>query len=279
VRNWKVNKFMKNAGYNSQVFGKASIAMMLALGAFALLPASPVHAQGVATLPTKEVNITLNQAPVRTALDTLFKSAGLNYTIDPSVTGLVTVSLRAVPFDVALRSILRSSDPPLTFTVDDGVYDITPRNDQNIVVNGGLGETGTGATAPTTTADTGETPDTATQVVPLKLNYANALLLLTYALGSTNPSGSGVIPPLNAPIGGGNRNGNNSGGGMSSGGFGGGGMSSGGFGGGGMSSGGFGGGGMSGGSFGGGGMSGGGFGGGGMSGGGFGGSSGGSVSF
>jgi type II secretory pathway component HofQ len=145
-----------------------------------------------ATLPTNEVNITLNQAPVRTALDTLFKSASLNYTIDPSVNGLVTVSLRAIPFDVALRSILRSADPPLAYTITDGVYNVHPRVQQVEITSG---------TQPVVTAaSTDQTSQsTVMQVVPIHLLYANASTLLRSALMGTTPGSTGFIQPLNTP--------------------------------------------------------------------------------
>ena len=192
---------MNLAGYKNMFTGRAPAFALVAIGAVTLFPAAPVHAQD-ATLPTKEVNITLNQAPVVTALKTLFNSAGLNYTIDPSVTGLVTVNLRALPFDVALRSILRSSDPPLAFTVEDGVYDIHPRVEQIAVSTTGSGTTAPAQAVTPTTAE--PIQSTLTTVIPIKLEYANAALLLRYALGTTSP---GEIPPLNAPTSTGGRNG------------------------------------------------------------------------
>jgi hypothetical protein len=243
---------MKPIGNNSLKISKCAFAVLLAISSLASLLSTPARAQD-ATLPTKEVNITLNQAPVRTALDTLFKSAGLNYTIDPAVTGLVTVSLRAIPFDVALRSILRSSDPPLAYTVEDGVYNIHPRQQ---VIDITSPDATTPAVAPA--AASGTDVSTATQVVQLKLNYANAALILLRALTGGGAAGSGLIPALDAPPNSNRGGGGNTGGLGGSGGFGGG--NSGGFGGG--NSGGFGGGGNSG--FGGGGNSG--FGGGGNSG-------------
>jgi type II secretory pathway component HofQ len=181
---------MKKFEIKTMVFGKAACLVALSAIGIGSLLATPVHAQDT-TLPTREVNITLNQAPVRTALDTLFKSAGLNYTIDPAVTGLVTVSLRAIPFDVALRSILRSADPPLAFTVEDGVYNIHPRQQQIAIETPTL--TGTGPATPVAALPQA---DTSTQVVQLKLNYANAQLILRYALSGPN---TGYIPSLDAP--------------------------------------------------------------------------------
>jgi len=189
-------KDMKSAGHKNILLSRAAIVAMLAIGVSAFLPAAPVFAQNTA-LPTQEVSITLNQAPVAKALDTLFKSAGLNYTIDPTVTGLVTVSLRAIPFDVALRSILRASDPPLSYTVEDGVYNIQPR-DETININTGGTQSTVEAPATAAAPDTtgGDDASTATQVVPLRLEYANAALILRYALSGSQ---TGYIPSLDAP--------------------------------------------------------------------------------
>lgn len=196
AENVKRIKEMKSAGYKNTVLSRATIVAMLAIGAAAFMPASPVFAQDAA-LPTQEVNITLNQAPVRTALDTLFKSAGLNYTIDPTVTGLVTVSLRAIPFDVALRSILRASDPPLSYTVEDGIYNIQPRDETiNINTNGAQSTVVAPVTAAAADTTGGDDSSTVTQVVPLRLEYANAALILRYALSGSE---TGYIPSLDAP--------------------------------------------------------------------------------
>ena len=111
--------------------GGLGVAAALA-GAISLAAAPAALAQDTATLPTQNVAITLSNAPVRVALDALFKSTNLNYTIDPNIQESVTVSLRNVPFDVALRAILHSSTPMLQYTVTDGVYKISqPSADQS----------------------------------------------------------------------------------------------------------------------------------------------------
>ncbi|MDW8290322.1 MAG: hypothetical protein RMM06_06330, partial [Armatimonadota bacterium] len=82
--------------------------------------------QGGAESP--RITLNLESASVADALKLLFRSVGYNYTLDESVVGgYVTVSLKDVTFETALRTILRSANPPLTYRVDGGVYIITPR--------------------------------------------------------------------------------------------------------------------------------------------------------
>lgn len=92
---------------------------------------STASAQGDQTVPTKTVTITFKDAQVRTALEALFKYEGLNYAIDPAVSGVVTVDLHNVPFEIALRTILRGVSPALSYEVDgtppNEVYTIKPK--------------------------------------------------------------------------------------------------------------------------------------------------------
>ncbi len=74
------------------------------------------------------VTLNLESASIVDALKLLFRATGYNYTLDESVVqGYVTVSLKDVTFETALRTVLRSANPPLTYRVDGGVYIITPR--------------------------------------------------------------------------------------------------------------------------------------------------------
>lgn len=104
---------------------------LLALGAITLaglsLSAAPVRAQDVAPNDSaKPISLNLINVPIQTALRTLFSSAGIrNYTIDPGVQGNANINVSDVPFPVALRNLLNSGNPPLDFTVADGIYKIT----------------------------------------------------------------------------------------------------------------------------------------------------------
>ncbi len=88
---------------------------------------SPVYSQQEGG-QSPRITLNLESASVVDALKLLFRSVGYNYTLDESVVGgYVTVSLKDVTFETALRTILRSANPPLTYRVDGGVYIITPR--------------------------------------------------------------------------------------------------------------------------------------------------------
>ena len=100
---------------------------VLALLALVLGTVSPVYSQqGGGESP--RITLNLESASIADALKLLFRSVGYNYTLDESVVGgYVTVSLKDVTFETALRTILRSANPPLTYRVDGGVYIITPK--------------------------------------------------------------------------------------------------------------------------------------------------------
>jgi len=103
---------------------------LLALGAITLvglsLSAAPVRAQDVnATDSAKPISLNLINVPIQTALRTLFSSAGIrSYNIDGAVQGNANINVSDVPFSVALRQLLNSGNPPLTFSVIDNVYQI-----------------------------------------------------------------------------------------------------------------------------------------------------------
>lgn len=84
---------------------------------------APVRAQDASPAAASQpVTLNVENAPVQTVLKTLF--AGKNYQVARDVQGTVSVNLSGVSFDVALRSVLRAANPPLTFDIVDGVYQI-----------------------------------------------------------------------------------------------------------------------------------------------------------
>ncbi len=91
-----------------------------------------VTVSAVAQEPTSgggpKVTLNLESASIADALKLLFRATGYNYTLDESVVqGYVTVSLKDVTFETALRTVLRAANPPLTYRVDGGVYIISPK--------------------------------------------------------------------------------------------------------------------------------------------------------
>ncbi|MFQ3586145.1 MAG: secretin and TonB N-terminal domain-containing protein [Fimbriimonadaceae bacterium] len=197
-------------------------------------------------------SLELEQADVREALRQLFRSVNVSYSISPDVQGTVTLSLRNVTFETALRNILNQVDA--TYRVEGGVFQIIRREALTPDITQGQDLTAPAATKP---------------VRRLKIQRADPAYIIMMLNGGSTP---GNARPEMSTLMGGGFGGGFGGGGFGGGGFGGGlGGFGGGFGGGGLGGfGGFGGGGLGG--FGGGGF--GGFGGGGfggMGGGGFGG--------
>ena len=95
------------------------------VGGVTLLDAPGVAvAQGVA-VPT--VTVDLRDVPIRTALEDLFRSVRVDYSIDPAVAGSVHLQATDVPFETALKLILRASVMPLMYSKDGGVYVVKPR--------------------------------------------------------------------------------------------------------------------------------------------------------
>jgi type II secretory pathway component HofQ len=76
---------------------------------------------------TKHVTIQFKDVPIKSAIQMLFDGTGLNYAVDPTVTGTVNVSLVDVPFADALSTILKISNPPLTVRKENGIYMIAPQ--------------------------------------------------------------------------------------------------------------------------------------------------------
>jgi hypothetical protein len=102
--------------------------VVFAAGALALLSvsfaASPARAQDAGTADNgKPISLSLKNVSMTTALQTLFSAAGIrNYTIAPNVRGYANINASDVPFSLALRQLLNSGNPPLTFSMDNGFY-------------------------------------------------------------------------------------------------------------------------------------------------------------
>ncbi|AIE86928.1 M56 family metallopeptidase [Fimbriimonas ginsengisoli] len=76
--------------------------------------------------PSKPVTFKCDRMDLRAALRMLFQLRPTNYTIDPAVQGVVTVSVREVTLDVALTTLLKNSNA--TYRLDKGVYLVVPRS-------------------------------------------------------------------------------------------------------------------------------------------------------
>ena len=103
-------------------------ALRIAACLVVLLSAVSVVAQEPSSGGGPRVTLNLESASIADALKLLFRATGYNYTLDESVVqGYVTVSLKDVTFETALRTVLRAANPPLTYRVDGGVYIISPK--------------------------------------------------------------------------------------------------------------------------------------------------------
>lgn len=141
-------------GFNSGVL-VAALAATVATGA--LIAARPARAQDD-TLPgvdtTKKISLTFTNAPIDTVLKTLFASEGLNYTIDQDVQGNVSVDINNVSFDTALHSLLRATNPPLTYDIEAGnIYHIKVKQVEAVAGPTQV-DTGDDTTASDVTGDT-----------------------------------------------------------------------------------------------------------------------------
>lgn len=104
-------------------FAVAFGALALLGGALATRPALAQDAGTTTTEPTKAISLNLVNVPVQAALRTLFSSAGIrNYSIKSDVQGFANINVSEVPFSLALRQLLSSVNPPLSYTVDNGTY-------------------------------------------------------------------------------------------------------------------------------------------------------------
>jgi hypothetical protein len=230
-----------------------SVGAMLVVGLFA---GAPIQAQAQTDPGTNIPSLELNQADVRDALRALFRNVGVSYSIAPDVQGTVTLSLRNVPFETALRNVLNQVEA--TYRIEAGIYQIIRR--QTPVVD----PTGSQLPLPD--------PGAGLVVRRLRIRSADPMFIAMMLSESQDYTASPEISTIvKGSQFGGIGGGFGGGGGLGGGGLGGGGFGGGGLGGGGLGGGGFGGGGLGGGGFGGGGLGGGGFGGGGFGGGGMGG--------
>src|SRR5579871_863396 len=79
----------------------------------------------------KKVNLELESTNLYYALKLLFAQIKANFVIDESLRSLtVTAHLTQVPFRVALETLLKSTNTPLTYTVDNGIYNVKPKAEE-----------------------------------------------------------------------------------------------------------------------------------------------------
>jgi hypothetical protein len=75
----------------------------------------------------QKVSLDLQNAPIREALEKLFRQTKSDFSLDGSVQGYVTLKVTDQPLESALRLIIARATVPLTYTKESGVYFIKPR--------------------------------------------------------------------------------------------------------------------------------------------------------
>jgi len=104
---------------------RQSILVLISLAVVLTAAAGTAMAQTVGS--EKLITLSLQDTPVRTAVDMIFREAGLNYAFEGSISGVVNVNLTDVPFDQALQVLLRSAG--LTMRRENNTYMIGPKKD------------------------------------------------------------------------------------------------------------------------------------------------------
>jgi len=73
----------------------------------------------------KKVSLQLSDTPVIDVIDYLFKDSGYKYTIEPGVSGRISVGIKDLPFEEAVKAIADASN--LEYTVGAGRYIFKPK--------------------------------------------------------------------------------------------------------------------------------------------------------
>jgi type II secretory pathway component HofQ len=167
-----MEKTMASNTFTKRFYLAATAVLLFAVGTPVLARAQADNPAGSGQdISSKRVSINLENAEIRYVVKLLFQSVGVNYVLDQSLQGIyVTVSLNDVPFRTALESILRaSSQTPLTYRVENGIYIISPKQETQ--------ETPTGKEEKTE-----ETSKPKTRFQKIQVNHADAVSL-AYAFG------------------------------------------------------------------------------------------------
>lgn len=205
------------------IFALAAVMVAVPAQAFAQDPPTPAAGgQGAnPTDPSQQIvpSLELEQSDIRDALKALFKSVNIPYVIASDVVGQITISLKNVPFETALNTILKQVDA--TYKIDAGIYTIIKRVDNPAVTN--------------LPQDNGPLPTARREPVRIKIMHADVALIFALLQGQFNPNmPSELSHGSGAGVGGGGFGGGGGGGfGGGAGGIGGGAGGAGGFGGGG----------------------------------------------
>jgi hypothetical protein len=97
--------------------------------ALLLLPLQSVRAQETKTSDSGTIatSVDLRDAPVRRALEQLFREARVDFVIASDVEGTITMNLKDLPFEQVLKIICRTNTVPLTYTKEGKRYEVKVR--------------------------------------------------------------------------------------------------------------------------------------------------------
>lgn len=98
--------------------------IVMAVGTLLALSAAVFGDSTESTAATKLVTIRAVNVPVIDAIDLLFQQAGYKYTIQPGVSGNITLDLKDMSFRDALKSLADRAS--LSYSVKDGRYILSP---------------------------------------------------------------------------------------------------------------------------------------------------------
>ncbi len=117
---------------STALFGLALAAMSLPGAARAQTggttnPPTPAAKEGGAPLAEQKFSLDLRDAPIREALEKLFRQAKVDFSLDNSVQGFVTLKVTDQSFENVLRLLFRGAKVPLTYLTENGVYFVKAR--------------------------------------------------------------------------------------------------------------------------------------------------------
>jgi hypothetical protein len=154
-----------------------------------LFNVGPALCQPEATTGEQPEKITLDfrDADLREALDALFRGRPQSYLLDPDVSGRVTLSLKDVPWNAALRSILDSNG--LEYSINNNIYRVFRKPPETPVSGAFTGTTISSSSMPTPTMPTSAvSPRRALKIEVIQLQHADpaeiAALFGGYAVSS-----------------------------------------------------------------------------------------------
>jgi|GEM_PF-2106141 len=108
---------------------KKTVGATLTLALLGCLMAAPAASYAVQNDPDTFIieSLEFDQADIRDVLKVMFRSTGFNYTVAPDVQGVIQVSLKNVPFKVALRNVLNQANA--TWREEGNIFNIIRKPD------------------------------------------------------------------------------------------------------------------------------------------------------